>query len=99
MREAPVDIVCFELGSNQPPWVGASRDLVHDKDAIETLAREGIVRFSCQDGLVRISGVDRVGFVQLPSGRRILIRSKIESLVLLNWLAYLGDFPPLDAWV
>ena len=43
--------------------------------------------------------VDRVGLVVLPSGRRLAIRSKIESLVLLDWLAYLGEFPPLDLWL
>jgi 5-methylcytosine-specific restriction endonuclease McrBC regulatory subunit McrC len=35
----------------------------------------------------------------LPSGRRLAIRSKIESLVLLDWLAYLGEFPPLEVWL
>ena len=28
-----------------------------------------------------------------------MIRSKIESLVLLEWLAYLGEFPPLEVWL
>ena len=46
-----------------------------------------------------MSGVDRVGLVVLPSGRRLVIRSKIDSLRLLDWLAYLGKFPPLDVWL
>jgi hypothetical protein len=37
--------------------------------------------------------------IVLPSGRRLVIRSKIPSLTLLEWLAYLGEFPPLRLWL
>ncbi|MDB5342469.1 MAG: hypothetical protein JWP89_846 [Schlesneria sp.] len=99
MFEAPDDIVCFELGSNQLPWVGPSADFAQDYDAIQLLVQDGVVQYGVRDGEASISGVDRVGLLQLPSGRRIVIRSKIESLVLLDWLAFLGDFPPLDKWL
>ena len=35
----------------------------------------------------------------LPSGRRIAILSKIDNLVLLDWLVYLHEFPPLEMWL
>lgn len=48
---------------------------------------------------VAIRGVTRVGLVVLPSGRRLQIRSKIPALALLQWLAYLGEFQHLTAWL
>ncbi len=49
-------------------------------------------------GQVEIRGRDRVGVVRLPSGRRILIRTKVPGLVLLDWLVYLGEFPDIQFW-
>jgi len=99
MSETPDDIVCFELGSQQPPWVGLPGLLGSDCEAIQRLVNDGLIEFDFKDNRAYISGVDRVGLVQLPSGRRLVIRSKIESLVLLEWLAYLGEFPPLKVWL
>jgi hypothetical protein len=88
MPDTPDDIVCFELGSGQPPWVGSSDSLNIDREAIKRLIHDGLIEVAEWDGDSHIAGVDRVGFVQLPSGRRLVIRSKIESLVLLEWLVY-----------
>ena len=49
--------------------------------------------------LVAIKGKDRVGIVVLPSGRRLIIRTKIPSVVILEWLVYLGEIPGLGAWL
>jgi 5-methylcytosine-specific restriction endonuclease McrBC regulatory subunit McrC len=99
MNRKPDDIVCFELGSDKPPWVGSADLLASDREAIQRLADDGIIKFELKGREAHISGVDRVGLVLLPSGRRLVIRSKIESLVLLEWLAYLGEFPPLEVWL
>src|SRR5688572_19883417 len=99
MPELPADIVCFETGSGQPPWTGSSTSLDVDREAIQQLVRDRLVEVIERGGEAQVSGVDRVGLVQLPSGRRLVIRSKIESLVLLEWLAYLGEFPPLEVWL
>ncbi len=37
--------------------------------------------------------------VVLPSGRRLIIRSKIPSLRILEWLVFVGEFPQLTAWL
>lgn len=99
MPETTDDIVCFELGSGQLPWVGSTASLDLDREAIQRLVQGGVIEVTEKGGDSHISGVDRVGLVQLPSGRRLVIRSKIESLVLLEWLAYLGEFPPLEVWL
>lgn len=99
MSETPDDIVCFELGSGQPPWVGSTASLNPDREAVKRLIHDGIIEVTVKGGDSHITGVDRVGLVRLPSGRRLVIRSKIESLVLLEWLAYLGEFPPLEVWL
>jgi 5-methylcytosine-specific restriction endonuclease McrBC regulatory subunit McrC len=99
MPDTPDDIVCFELGSSQPPWVGSTASLNLDRDAVKRLIHDRIIEVTENGSDSEIAGVDRVGLVQLPSGRRLVIRSKIESLVLLEWLAYLGEFPPLEVWL
>lgn len=99
MPETPDDIVCFELGSGQPPWVGSTALINLDREAIQRLVQDGLIEVTENGRESHISGVDRVGLVQLPSGRRLVIRSKVESLVLLEWLAYLGEFPPLEVWL
>jgi 5-methylcytosine-specific restriction endonuclease McrBC regulatory subunit McrC len=100
MNLKPDDIQCFELGSDEPSWVGAI-DLVSTEDceALQRLQRDGIITCELNSETVQVSGADRVGIVVLPSGRRLVIRSKIANLVLLEWLAYLGEFPPLQMWL
>lgn len=99
MRLKPDDIVCYEVGSDEPPWLGLRATLDLDWDALEDYARKGIIAINLSGGTISVSGTDRVGLIILPSGRRVIIRSKIGNLVLLDWLAYLGEFPPLDAWL
>lgn len=94
------DIVCYEEGSNQPPWTGLatllSKDIVH----LRKLSQNKVISLDEQTGdTVKVSGIDKVGLVALPSGRRLVIRSKIDNLVLLDWLVYLGECPPLEAWL
>jgi 5-methylcytosine-specific restriction endonuclease McrBC regulatory subunit McrC len=93
------DIVCFEEGSGQPPWVGSASTLDNDVEHLRRLGHDGIITVEESSGAVSVSGPDRVGLVILPSGRRVVIRSKIDNLVLLNWLVYLGVFPPLEMWL
>jgi len=93
------DIVCFEEGSEQPPWMGSATVLRTDIDHLARLAQDGIISLEQTGGTVSVSGLDRVGLVILPTGRRIVIRSKIANLVLLDWLVYLDKFPPLEMWL
>jgi len=93
------DIICFDEGSGQPPWVGSAATLRDDTDFLTQLAQDGIIALEQAGGTVSVAGLDRVGLVILPTGRRIVIRSKIDNLVLLDWLEYLGEFPPLEMWL
>jgi 5-methylcytosine-specific restriction endonuclease McrBC regulatory subunit McrC len=45
-----------------------------------------------------IKGKHRTGIVLLPSGRRIVLRTKLPGIVLLDWLVYLGEFPDFQHW-
>jgi 5-methylcytosine-specific restriction endonuclease McrBC regulatory subunit McrC len=100
MNLRPDDIVCFEVGSGDvPAWIGSRRALEDDWPAIERQAARGVIQLDVTDDAVTIRGATRVGLVVLPSGRRLVVRSKIPSLKLLEWLAYLGEFPRLTAWL
>lgn len=99
MNEPLQDIICYELGSSQPPWVGPTGSIGSDHEVIARLHRDGIIRCAEHGNDTHISGVDRVGILVLPSGRRLVIRSKIECVVLFDWLIYLGDFPALEVWL
>ena len=99
MQTKTDEIECFEAGSGEVPWVGCADFAADDRAALEQLARDRVIEYERKESEIHISGVDRVGIVALPSGRRLVIRSKIENLVLLDWLAYLGEFPPLDSWL
>ncbi len=94
------DIVCFELGSNDAvAWFGSRRTLEDDWAAIERQAVRGVIQVDVCGDTVTIRGATRVGLVVLPSGRRLVVRSKISSLKLIDWLVYLGEFPRLTAWL
>ncbi len=93
------DITCFEEGSGQPPWSGSADMPRDDMDRLRRLAEDKVIALEQTGGTLSVAGLDRVGLVILPSGRRIIIRSKTDNLVLLDWLAYLGQFPPLDTWL
>ena len=94
------DIVCFEVGSGElPAWTGSRSGIGSDWPALEMQAPRGVIQIDKCGDRVAISGASRVGLVVLPSGRRLIVRSKIPSVTLLEWLAYLGDFPRLSAWL
>jgi len=94
------DIVCYEIGSDvAAPWEGTRSSLHGDMPALETYARRGLIRLELNGGRVSIGGASRVGLVILPTGRRLIIRSKISGLTILEWLAYLGEFRPLQHWL
>ena len=94
------DIVCFEAGSGtSPAWLGSRTTLQNDWAALECEADRRVIQLDVQGDQVEIRGAFRVGMVVLPSGRRLLIRSKISSIAILEWLAYLGEFPQLTAWL
>jgi 5-methylcytosine-specific restriction endonuclease McrBC regulatory subunit McrC len=94
------DIVCYEIGSGDAaPWEGTRSSLQHDLPALKAYARRGLIRLEVNGDTVAISGRSRVGLVVLPTGRRLIIRSKISGLTILEWLAYLGKFRPLQHWL
>ncbi len=96
----PEDIVCFEVGSaHAPAWLGSQRELGADWSALETHAQRGVIRIEACGDRVSIRGTTRTGLVILPSGRRLVLRSKVPSHTLLEWLAFLGDFPRLTSWL
>ena len=93
-------ITCFEAGSGfNEPWIG-SRDIVGDDIVmLGTLAERRLIDLNIVGNEVAVRGTTHVGSVILPSGRRLVIRSKIPNIVLLDWLAYLGKFPRLSHWL
>lgn len=94
------DIVCYELGSGDTePWQGTRAALKDDIAALDAYARRGLIHLDIHEDAVQISGTTRVGLVVLPSGRRLILRSKVSGLTLLEWLAYLGEFRPLTQWL
>ena len=100
LSRPPEDIVCFEVGSGDAlAWIGYRRTLDDDWSALETQANRGVIQLDVCGDRVTISGATCVGLVVLPSGRRLIVRSKIPSLMLLEWLAYLGEFPRLTHWL
>jgi 5-methylcytosine-specific restriction endonuclease McrBC regulatory subunit McrC len=100
MSGRPDDIVCLEVGSGDAPACLKLRTLLPDDwAALEAEAERGVIQLQVQGEQVAIHGASRVGMVILPSGRRLIIRSKISSLMILEWLVFLGDFPRLTTWL
>ena len=96
----PEDIVCFEIGSGDiPPWLGSRRELESDWSVLQHQSNRGVIQIDVCDDQVAIRGATRVGLVLLPSGRRLIVRSKIPVLKLLDWLIFLGEFPRLTSWL
>ena len=94
------DIVCYEIGSgDMPAYSNSRRELGDDLTAISLLVGRGVIKVDVRGDQVAIRGVTHVGLVVLPSGRRLIIRSKVSTLKLLEWLAYLGEFPQLTSWL
>lgn len=94
------DIVCFEAGSSEDiPWTGPRMSLGGDIDSLELLSEQRLIDLKVNQDIVEIRGKDRVGLVILPSGRRLIIRTKIPSLAILEWLVYLKELPDLKTWL
>ncbi len=93
-------IVCFEAGSSeQRPWCATLRNIGGDLESLERLAQERVIDLNVKGDSVAVSGKDRVGLVVLPSGRRLIIRTKVPNAAILEWLVYLGEIPCLDTWL
>jgi 5-methylcytosine-specific restriction endonuclease McrBC regulatory subunit McrC len=93
------DIVIDEAGSSDPlVWTGAASSLGKDLDAIRFHADRNLIGLEERSGNVLIKGRHRTGIVLLPSGRRIILRTKLPGIVLLEWLVYLGEFPDFQHW-
>src|SRR5438477_378 len=90
------DIVCGEIGSaDEQRWscpVSLSAD---ERGVVEALQSDGVVATRAAAGGNEIAGMDHVGVVALSPRRRLHIRPKIGDLALLDWLAYVGDCPPV----
>jgi hypothetical protein len=83
------EILCFEVGSDDAPaWIGSRRELGDDWPAIERQAARRVIQVDVSGDAITIRGATRVGLVVLPSGRRLVMRSKVPSLKLLEWLAW-----------
>lgn len=99
LRTTAQPIVCDETGSLNPvAWRGTAKDLREDYAAILRLHENRFLDVREHCGQIEIFGRDRVGVLRLPSGRRVLIRTKVPGVVLVDWLAYLGEFPDIQHW-
>ena len=93
------DIVCDELGTpNAQSWRGTRDDLGGDFEAIQYQHQQKRIQLEIVGSNVVIAGADRVGLIVLPSGRRVVLRTKISGLKLIEWLVYLGEFPDFQSW-
>ena len=93
-------LTCFEAGSGSiEPWIGSLDTVGDDLAMLGILAERRLIELNVVGNEVAIRGTTRVGLIILPSGRRLVIRSKIPNIVLLDWLAYLGKFPRLSHWL
>ena len=94
------DIVCFEAGSSEDiPWSIPRNRLGGDFESLTLLSEERLIDLKVKGDIVEIRGKDRVGLVILPSGRRLIVRTKIPSLAMLDWLIYLKKIPNLKTWL
>lgn len=93
------DIICDEVNSSDAAhWVGSITNIGSDYDAVLSHAHNKTLKIVERAGIIEIFGRDRVGMIGLPSGRRILINTKIPGIMLLDWLIYLHEFPDLQQW-
>lgn len=92
-------ISCDEQGTPEPKyWQGTRQELGPDFSAIRAFDQQKSLRLEIDGDQVSIYGRDRVGTILLPSGRRCVIRTKLPGIVILEWLAFLGEFPELRTW-
>lgn len=99
MSDSSPTIICYEMGSDEPPWTGSLESVHDDLDILHRLNDRRVIGLSMDGNHVEITGTDRVGLILLPSGRRLSIRSKVKSLVLLEWLVLVGEFPNIQHWI
>lgn len=92
------DIVCFEEGTDDG-WGLPIAMSPADLDACTRLGLQGLVLLKRVGDEYCIRGADRIGTILLPSGRSLIIKSKIPNVTILEWLAYLREFPDLQAWI
>ena len=93
------DIVIDEAGSSNPKvWTGAASSIGNDLEAIRFHADRNVIDLEERSGDVVIKGKYRTGLILLPSGRRIILCTKLPGIVLLDWLVYLGEFPEFQHW-
>jgi hypothetical protein len=91
-----MDVLCGEIGCAEGErWSEPVRLATEDLDALQALRTDGIVELREGTSGVDIAGMDHVGVVTLPTGRRLHIRPKVPDVVLLDWIAYVGDCPPI----
>jgi 5-methylcytosine-specific restriction endonuclease McrBC regulatory subunit McrC len=96
-RSRADDITCGEWGMPAPErWSEPTQLSDTDRAAIAALEARRVMETQPAGELLRIAGTDQVGLIVLPSGRSIGIQPKISGLVLLDWLAYVGDCPPVS---
>lgn len=93
------DIVIDEAGTPNPlVWVGTASQIGSDLDAIRFHAERNVLSVEEIAGRFVLRGKHRTGIVILPSGRRVVLRTKLPGIVLLDWLVYLGEFPNFQHW-
>ena len=96
----PGDITCGEIGSaEEERWSAPFEPTPAERGAVEALEAKGILQTCVAAGGLRVAGLDQVGTMVLPGGRRICIRPKVDDLILLDWLDYIGDVPTVTQWV
>ena len=92
------DITCGEIGSDDAGrWSAPLRLSPEELAAVEALEAEGVLATRPEAGGLSLAGVDHVGTLTLPGGRRVHIRPKTGDVILLDWLAYLGDAPAVSS--
>lgn len=97
MPADPGDITCGEWGTPEPErWSSPVALADSDRSAVAALEARRVLETQPAGALLRVAGTDQVGLIVLPSGRSMSIRPKIGGLVLLDWLVYVGDCPPVS---
>lgn len=82
------DIICDEAGTPDGKfWRGSLSEIGEDYDAIRSHEENRTIRVVERAGKIEIRARDRVGVLGLPSGRRILLRTKIPGIVLYRHVA------------
>ncbi|XZE45213.1 5-methylcytosine restriction system specificity protein McrC [Pirellulaceae bacterium SH467] len=69
-----------------------------DLEAIRFHADRNVVSIEERAGRFVLRGKHRTGLIMLPSGRRLILRTKLPGIILLDWLVYLGEFPNFQHW-